>query len=125
MPNAKNISNCFKHLLMSFTLLWALVLNGQEVVAYTSAVNGPAQQSNSKLATVPDSENKNVVKQKVSLEATTSFVALNLQQAAVPLPQQPSFAKPTDELLPAYTTIPPGIGFVSRIFPITIQPNAP
>ena len=125
MPNAKKISYHFKHLLMSVTLLWALMLNGQEVVAYTSAVNGPAQQSNSRLATVPASENKTEVKQKVSLEATTSFVALNLQQAAVPLPQQPSFAKPTDELLPAYTTIPPGVGFVSRIFPVTIQPNAP
>lgn len=124
MPNAKTISYYFKHLLMSFTLLWALMLNGQEVVAYTSASNGTAQQTDSRLA-APASENKTVVKQKVSLEATTSFVALNLQQATVPLPQQPAFAKPTDELLPAYTTIPPGIGFVSRIFPITIQPNAP
>ncbi|GAB3527788.1 hypothetical protein GCM10027443_04730 [Pontibacter brevis] len=125
MPNTKTISYYFKHLLMSFTLLWALMLNGQEVVAYTSAATVPAQQADSRLATAPASENKTVVKQKVSLEATTSFVALNLQQATVPLPQQPSFAKPTDELLPAYTTIPPGIGFVSRIFPITIQPNAP
>lgn len=125
MPNTKAISDYLKHLLMSFTLLWALMLNGQEVVAYTAAANGPTQQSDCQLATVPASENKTVLKQKVSLEATTSFVALNLQQAAVPLPQQPSFARPTDELLPAYTTIPPGIGFVSRIFPITIQPNAP
>jgi hypothetical protein len=126
MPNTKAISCYFKHLLMSVTLLWALMLNGQEVVAYTSAVNnGNAQQHSSQLATAPSSESKTVVKQKVSLEATTSFVALNLQQAVVPLPQQPTFANPTDILLPAYTTVPPGVGFVSRLFPIIIQPNAP
>ncbi|MCJ8163979.1 RNA methyltransferase [Pontibacter sp. E15-1] len=106
---------------MSFTLLWALMLNGQEVVAYTPA---SAQQSGAQLA-VPAAEGKTVVKQKVSLEATTSFVALNLHQASVPLPQHPTFANPTNELLPAYTTIPPGIGFVAQLFPIIIQPNAP
>jgi hypothetical protein len=124
MSNARAISNYVKHLLMSVTLLWALMLNGQEVVAYTSAAQDIPQQHSSQLASVP-SENKTVVKQKVSLEATTSFVALNLQQAVVPLPQQPTFANPTDILLPAYTTVPPGVGFVSRLFPIIIQPNAP
>lgn len=118
MPKIKTISCHVKHLLMSFTLLWALMLNGQEVVAYTSAANNAAQQ-----VTTP--EDKAVVKQKVSLEATTSFVALNLQQAVVPLPQQPTFPSPTDELLPAYTAVPPGAGFVARLFPIIIQPNAP
>ena len=125
MPNAKAISSCFRHLLMSVTLLWALMLNGQEVVAYTAAAHGTPQQQSSRLATAPSSEDNTVVKQKVSLEATTSFVALNLQQGIVPLPQQPTFANPADELLPAYTAVPPGIGFVSRFFPVTIQPNAP
>ncbi|MDX5438813.1 MAG: RNA methyltransferase [Pontibacter sp.] len=124
MPKHNNISTYFRHLLMSVTLLWALMLNGQEVVAYTSA-NTAAQQTSSQLATAPDTDSKTVVKQKVSLEGTTSFVALNLQQAVEPLPQQPAFARPTDELLPAYTTIPPGIGFVARILPTTMQPNAP
>ncbi|MHA6246697.1 RNA methyltransferase [Pontibacter sp. CAU 1760] len=104
---------------MSVTLLWALMLNGQEVVAYTSATPISKQ-----LASAP-AETRTVIKQKVSLEATTSFVALNLPQAVVPLPQQPTFANPADLLLPAYTTIPPGIGFVARLFPIIIQPNAP
>ena len=118
MPKLKTISCHVKHLLMSFTLLWALMLNGQEVVAYTATANGTAHQ-----VAVP--EGKSVVKQKVSLEATTSFIALNLQQAVVPLPQQPTFPNPTDELLPAYTAVPPGAGFVARLFPIIIQPNAP
>lgn len=124
MPKVKTIFCHVKHLLMSVTLLWALMLNGQEVVAYTSAANGAAQQSSSQLAT-PASETRTVVKQKVSLEATTSFVALNLPQAVVPLPQHPTFANPTHLLLPAYTAIPPGIGFVAQLFPIIIQPNAP
>ncbi|WP_439881427.1 RNA methyltransferase [Pontibacter sp. MBLB2868] len=109
---------------MSVTLLWALMLNGQEVVAYTSTADGAPQQTDSRLADAPDHGHKAVVKQKVSLEATTSFVALNLQQAVEPL-QQPTFAKPADILLPAYTTIPPGIRFVAQILPTTIQPNAP
>ncbi|PRY16297.1 hypothetical protein CLV24_101142 [Pontibacter ummariensis] len=107
---------------MSVTLLWALMLNGQEVVAYSS-VPGATQQNSSQLA--PEAESKTVVKQKISLEATTSFVVLSLEQAVEPLPQQPSFANPTDELLPAYTAVPPGAGFVAQIFPVTIQPNAP
>ncbi|MBW7465636.1 hypothetical protein ABID22_001475 [Pontibacter aydingkolensis] len=107
---------------MTFTLLWALMLNGQEVVAYTYAAEATPQQTDSRLE--EKHESKTVVKQKVSLEATTSFVALNLQQAVEPLPQ-PSFANPIDLLLPAYTTIPPSVGFLAQIFPITIQPNAP
>lgn len=120
MPKIKTISCHVKHLLMSFTLLWALMLNGQEVVAYASAANGAAQQ-----VAASASEDETVVKQKVSLEATTSFVALNLQQAVVPLPQKPAFPNPTDELLTAYTAVPPGTGFAARLFPIIIQPNAP
>ncbi|GAB3201497.1 hypothetical protein GCM10027293_24300 [Pontibacter aydingkolensis] len=122
MPKAKNIPSHIKHLLMTFTLLWALMLNGQEVVAYTYAAEATPQQTDSRLE--EKHESKTVVKQKVSLEATTSFVALNLQQAVEPLPQ-PSFANPIDLLLPAYTTIPPSVGFLAQIFPITIQPNAP
>ncbi|ARS37501.1 RNA methyltransferase [Pontibacter actiniarum] len=109
---------------MSVTLLWALMLNGQEVAAFTSAA-GATQQPSSRLATAPDTEDKTVVKQKVSLEGTTSFVALDLQQDIEPLPQQPSFGSPANELLPAYTTIPPGNGFVAQLIPNTIQPNAP
>ncbi|MCX2738592.1 RNA methyltransferase [Pontibacter anaerobius] len=125
MPKAKNISSHVRHLLMSVTLLWALMLNGQEVVAYTSA-NGAAQQTSTELTSAPDAENKTLVKQKVSLVGTTSFVALNLQQAMEPLPQQPAFAFPASALLPAaYTAVPPGAGFAARILPTTLQPNAP
>lgn len=122
MPKATNISLFFRHLLVSVTLLWALMLNGQEVVAYTQT----AQQHSSQLAT-PAHESKTVVKQKVSLEGTTSFVILNLsaQQDLEPLPEQPDFAAAHQMLLPAYTAVPPGTSAVTTLFPITIQPNAP
>jgi hypothetical protein len=116
MPKAKNIPSHIKHLLMTLTLLWALMLNGQEVVAYTSIANGTTQDADHKLAHGQNQDHKTVVKQKISLEATTSFVALNLQ---------PTFAYSSYLLLPAYTTIPPSVGFLAQIFPITIQPNAP
>lgn len=123
MLNTKIITSHFRHLLMSVTLLWALVLNGQEVVAYAGSVPGTTQQTNSKFA-VPSEDSKTVVKQKVSLEATTSFVALNLQQALEPVPF-PVFASTAHDILPAHTSVPRGASFVQQLFPVTIQPNAP
>ena len=124
MPKARKISNYLQHLLMSVTLLWALMLNGQEVVAYSPA-NGTSKHTSTGVTAAHGAE-KSYVKQKVSLEGTTSFVALNLQQDVAPLPQQPAFAQAANELLPAsYTAVPPGAGFVTRFFPVSIQPNAP
>ncbi|PKV66643.1 hypothetical protein BD749_1773 [Pontibacter ramchanderi] len=123
MPNTTNILPHFRHLLMTVTLLWALMLNGQEVVAYTYTVPGAPAKSASQLATVP--QEKTVVKQKVTLEATTSFVVLNLEQNALEPTPIPAFAIPADEALPAYAARAPGAGFVARFFPISIQPNAP
>ena len=98
------------------------MLNGQEVRAYTLPADNATEQNASKIAHAP--EKKHVVKQKVSLEATTSFVTLNLQQATLPAPL-PVFATPTDDILPACTTLPAGNGFVAQLFPTIIQPNAP
>ena len=123
MPNATAILPHFRHLLMTVTLLWALMLNGQEVVAYTYTAQGTPVKSASQLATAP--QEKTVIKQKVMLEATTSFVVLNLEQDALEPTPIPAFAIPTDEALPAYAARAPGAGFVARFFPISIQPNAP
>lgn len=121
MPKAKHIFHHFRHLLMSVTLLWVLMLNGQEVVAYSA----PAKACASHLATAPDSEKKALVKQKISLEATTSFIALNLQQHAILPPAFPAFAPPVDEKLASCLARAPGAGYIAQLFPITIQPNAP
>lgn len=122
MPENKNIYNHLRHLLLSFTLLWALVLNGQEVVAYRAPAKAPVKTT--QLATAPDGDCKTVVKKKVSLEATTSCVLLNLQQAIVPAPFQ-SFARPANDDLPAAVISSAGAGFMAQLFPVTIQPNAP
>lgn len=124
MPRANNIQIHFRHLLMTVTLLWALMLHGQEVVAYSYTATGTPAQSASQLATAPQ-ESKTVIKQKVSLEGTTSFVVLNLEQAALEPAPIPAFAFPTDEALTAYAARAPGAGFAARFFPISIQPNAP
>ncbi|NEM99527.1 RNA methyltransferase [Pontibacter sp. BT327] len=109
---------------MSVTLLWALMLNGQEVRAYSLPADNTTKQEASRLSDAPAPEKKTIVKQKVSLEATTSFVTLNLQQATLPAPL-PAFATPGNEPLPAHTKLPAGNGFVAQLFPVTIQPNAP
>ena len=124
MPQTKNIAQHLRYLLMSVTLLWALMLNGQEVRAYSLPAENTSQQAASTLSDAPATEKRTVIKQKVSLEATTSFVTINLQQAILPAPF-PAFAVPVDELLPAYTALPKGNGFVAQLFPTTIQPNAP
>ena len=121
MPTNKTIASRIRYMLMSVTLLWALVLNGQEVTAYGLPAH-PAKTEQVKHN--PDQENKTVVKQKISLEATTSFVNLNLPQALAPVPA-PGFATPVDELLPLYATTIPGNTFVAILFPVTIQPQAP
>ncbi|HEY4649765.1 MAG TPA: RNA methyltransferase [Pontibacter sp.] len=124
MPKTITIAQHFRHLLMSVTLLWALMLNGQEVRAYSLPAESKAKQEATKVSDAPVQDTKAVVKQKVSLEAITSFVTLNLQQATLPAPL-PVFAAPTDELLPAQAAQPIGNGFVAQLFPVTIQPNAP
>lgn len=124
MPKTKTIALHIRHLLMSVTLLWALMLNGQEVRAYSLPAENTTKQEASRLSDAPAPEKKTIVKQKVSLEATTSFVTLNLQQATLPAPL-PAFATPGNEPLPAHSTLPAGNGFVAQLFPITIQPNAP
>ncbi|WP_242923361.1 RNA methyltransferase [Pontibacter liquoris] len=122
MPRTTTISSFVRHLLVSLTLLWALMLNGHEVVGYSHAAPQPQQQAEA--GTTQKNEKRTLVKQTVSLEATTSFVALNLQQALKPLPL-PDFAVPTDEALTASSAVPAGTGFVAQLFPVTIQPNAP
>ncbi|WP_240676245.1 RNA methyltransferase [Botryobacter ruber] len=123
MPKHYNISYHLRHLLLSFTLLWALMLNGQEVVAYRAPAKATAPKA-VQFNTTSDADTRTEVKQKVSLEATTSFVALNLQQAVIPVPNQ-TFAAPSDEALPALVASLPGAGFAAVLFPITIQPQAP
>ena len=124
MPETKTIALYFRHLLMSVTLLWVLMLNGQEVRAYSLPAATATEKGASAIADGPGSENKTIVKQKVSLEATTSFVTINLQQATLPAPL-PTFAAPTNDVLPAHSALPTGNGFVAQLFPTTIQPNAP
>ncbi|WP_238395656.1 RNA methyltransferase [Pontibacter pudoricolor] len=124
MPQNKTIAQQLRYLLMSVTLLWALMLNGQEVRAYVLPADNTEKQEKPRVTDVPSPEAKTVVKQKVSLEATTSFITLNLQQATLPA-SFPAFAALTDEVLPAQTALPSGNGFVAQLFPTTIQPNAP
>lgn len=109
---------------MSVTLLWALLLNGQEVTAYGFQAQGAKPSKAAQVTNKSEKDDKTVVKQKVSLEATTSFISINLQQVLEPVPT-PGFAKPADELLPLYATTIPGSTFVALLFPVTIQPQAP
>lgn len=121
MSKNKTIGYHFRYILMSVTLLWALVLNGQEVTAYGVSAQ-PAATAHVK--NCAEQDQKAVVKQIVSLEATTSFITINLQHALQPVPT-PGFATPADELLPPYATTIPGNTFVALLFPVTIQPQAP
>ena len=64
--------------------------------------------------------------QHISTDANVSAPAINaLQEEAVPLQQIYSFAAPIDGFVPVYLQKQDGRSFIVRLFPISIQPNAP
>lgn len=105
---------------MAITLLCVVALNNREVTTYTTApeANTTQQVNASNAAT-----RHGVVKQKVSLEATYSYVVLQLAACTniVPL----VFRKPVDYFTPAYPAIRPGVAFFKIFLSAAIQPNAP
>ena len=114
--------NIVKHLrlvLTAITLLFVVGLNNREVTTFTASPNtATGQQVNESAA-----DRNGTVKQKVSFEATPSYVLLQL--AAVPEFLRINFTKPICLALPP--TCPSGM--VSVFFKIflseAIQANAP
>ncbi len=113
--------------MLSVSLLWALLLYGQQALAFNIAFppekEAPAPvQAAAFSSTAADSLGQE--EQKISREALALQLTFTLHQAVVPL-RLPTFAAPTDEEIPSFMAKWHRGGFLARLFPIIIQPNAP
>ena len=114
-----NIVRHLRLVLMAITLLFVVGLNNREVTTFAAAPEATAGQQVDQSA----GERNGTVKQKVSFEATPSYVVLQL--AAVPGFLNLNFAKPL--LQPLTPTYPSRIvaGFFKIFLSGAIQANAP
>jgi hypothetical protein len=111
----------FRLFLTAVTLLYALTINHKEIPAYAAAP-GQVPVAAFNTAAAPD-QDREILKQKVSFEAVTSFVLLDLAQPLsffrVP------FEAPADLPFTLLNIAFSGTHFFSLLFANTIQPNAP
>lgn len=116
-----NIAKQLRVVLTAITLLLMVGLNNREVTTYVAAPDIKTGQQVDKSAAA---DRHGTVKQKVSFEATPSYVVLQLA-AVVPVLPGFSFVKPIFlQLIPQYPT---GIvlGYFKTLLSTTIQVNAP
>lgn len=121
MKSAKDISKHFRLFLTAVTLLYALTINHKEIPTYAaSPEKNPVTAFDT---TAAPEQDKQVLKQKVSFEAITSFVLLNLAQplAFFRVP----FEAPADLPFSLLKTDFSSPHFFCVLFANTIQPNAP
>ena len=125
MPVIKNIPCLSKQFVLLFSLFWAFLLCGQGSQAY--ALGAPESQVSSRgetLSETSDTSELSMGDLQLAEDATTSSGSVKPQQAEV-FANFTAFRAPTDEEIPPYAARAPGQSFLNRIFPTTIQPNAP
>lgn len=124
---ATNIRS-LRGLFLSLSLLWALLLTSQAALASTFISPTPTTHSSSELPAYSDQQNEGQAFKQgllyLSEDATPSVLMINLQQATA-IATKASFAFPTDEAIPPYAARAPGVSFLSKFFPTSIQPKAP
>jgi len=116
-----NIAKQLRVVLTAITLLLMVGLNNREVTTYAAA---PATKTGQQVNKSDAAERNGTVKQKVSFEATSSYVVLQLA-AAVPELSNFNFTNPVCRYLtPQY---PAGIvlNYFKTLLSTTIQVNAP
>lgn len=124
MKCKQTIAAFARHFLVSFILLGAFLLVAQQVSAsvsnthVTTSINSLPVHTKEVLQQVP---------QKISMEATLDFATVvhYPQLSAVPFTRHYTFSLPPNAALPPYAPRAPGACIISRIFPISIQPQAP
>ena len=124
MPVIKNIPCLSKQLVLLVSLFWAFMLSGQGVQAH--AMDASESQASTQ-PTITEGSSFSTLRggdQQLAQDATPSSSTIKLQQAEV-LANLTSFQAPTDEAIPPYAARAPGQSFLNRMFPSTIQPNAP
>ncbi|TXK36479.1 hypothetical protein FVR03_17635 [Pontibacter qinzhouensis] len=121
------ISFSFRHILLSVSLLWALLLYGQDVAGYCAPIHTePATAAFESGNTSNPSDTPLMLQHELSMpnNGLAANGTIDLQQPGT-FPQFHAFAAPTDDKLPAGRLRFYGISLLARLFPIIIQPNAP
>lgn len=118
----------FRHLLLSVSLLWALLLYGQGAVA-SQPKSTPSVKAAGTEQVAPNSSEEEAltlrqVVQYLAEDATASAISIPMPQAAATAAKL-TFAFPADEAIPPYAARAPGVSFLSKFFPTSIQPKAP
>ncbi|MCC9169086.1 hypothetical protein [Pontibacter harenae] len=125
----KHIGRCLSIPLCWVMLLWALTLPGHEVEVYRLLLQGSPSTAMLKLLPKSGGKDKIAVQQQsvqafLDAEVPSSLV-LDLRQ----LERHPllllAFAASCDEPSLDYATTYSGIKLSERLFPVSIQPNAP
>ncbi|WP_207432532.1 hypothetical protein [Sabulibacter ruber] len=115
------IQRNWRLLCTSIALLLVLTVNHRALPAYAHATASPAEQTAvSKQGRDADSS---VVKQKVSFEATTSFVDLQLAEPTT-FPRL-TFAAPVEQVVKTSLGTPYWAFLLQQVATLPISPNAP
>lgn len=121
MANVRTISQQIRLLFTAVTLFCVLLLNNQEITTYRVAPEKLPANANTQLHQGA-AEKPTVVKQKVTFEATTSYLVLQLAHFTDWL--HPAFSRcPLVSPLPV--KISQGIFFFRILYAFAIVPNAP
>ncbi|WP_205504033.1 hypothetical protein [Rufibacter psychrotolerans] len=96
-------------------------MNHRALPAYAHVAVSPAEQT--AVSKQGRDTNSSVVKQKVSFEATTSFVALQLAEPATFL--RLTFAAPVQQVVKASLDTPYWAFLLQQVATLPISPNAP
>ncbi|KAA3436501.1 hypothetical protein [Rufibacter hautae] len=115
------IQRNWRLLCTSIALLLVLTVNHRTLPAYAHAPASPAEQT--ELNKQGRDQHSSVVKQKVSLEATTSFVTLQIAEPATFL--RLTFTAPVQALLKTSLGTPYWTSFLQQLATLPISPNAP
>ncbi|MGV3538220.1 MAG: hypothetical protein ACO1OQ_00325 [Rufibacter sp.] len=112
------IQRNWRLLCTSIALLLVLTVNHRALPAYAHAAPNTQQTAVKK-----QDKDATVVKQKVSFEATTSFVDLNLAEPTAFL--HITFTAPVAHVVPSKAGIPYWAFYLQQLATLPISPNAP
>ena len=123
MTEVCTISQKIGFLFTAITLLCVMLLNNQEITTYRPLTENAASDTPAHLKKTASEKDKAVVKQKVSFEATTSYLVLQL----VSLTNWPEFNFTAPLIfLPERPVLPVKVAlFFSNLLGFNIVPNAP
>ncbi|MBA9075616.1 hypothetical protein [Rufibacter quisquiliarum] len=114
------IQRNWRLLCTSIALLLVLTVNHRALPAYAHVAT-PAEQTAVRKAA--QDKDATVVKQKVSFEATTSFVDFNLVEPVAF--ERLTFAAPVQQQVPFKAGIPYWAYYLQQLATLPISPNAP